>query len=361
MTAPDVSIVIPVYNAARHLGETLDSILGQTGTSIEVICVDDGSTDDGPAILQAYEKRDPRVRVLRQTNSGSSQARNLGLSRASGSWICFVDADDLMAPDALSLLARASRTDADIVYFDHLRFSSRVPSVTPSSSVSERTFNADDIRKLQSDCINRFASNTPLIPHTVLPTPWAKIYRRDFLVGHGLRFRTDLHLEEDVLFNLEALSYCERAVHINAVVYLYRVSVSSMSHHFDPDLVANVRQSLTAYRDVIARRYPDREDIRTLYRYRVLWDLLYCVVLGPIHIGNPAGYGERRGQFLALVDDPLFAGALRSLSTTRFEIRQSVLATLVRHRMFWLLDILGRTSGRLRGWASTDGNGDDDA
>ena len=358
MTDSDVTIVIPIYNAASHLAETLDSILTQEGASIDVVCVDDGSTDGSPAILPTYERRDPRLTVLHQANSGSSAARNLGLSQASGAWVCFVDADDLLAPGALSLLTKALRTEADIVYFDHLRFSTQVPSVRASASMPTRTFDGDDIRKLQSDCINRFASNTPLIPDTVLPTPWAKIYRREFLIEHDLCFRSGLHLEEDVLFNFEALSYCERAVYIGAVLYLYRVSIASMSHHFDPSLVSSVRRSLAAFQDVITRRYPDRDDIHSLYRYRVLWDLLYCVVLGPIHIDNPGRYQVRRRQFLTLIDDPLFADALCSLSTTRFKLRQSVLATLIKHRMFWFLDVLGRTSGRLRSRTSTctDGN-----
>ena len=94
-----ISLVIPIYNTKAYLKDCLDSVLAQTLPDLQIILVDDGSTDGSPAIAQAYAKQDKRIEVYRQTHAGQSAARNLGLTYAKGEYIAFVDADDTLAPD----------------------------------------------------------------------------------------------------------------------------------------------------------------------------------------------------------------------------------------------------------------------
>lgn len=103
---PRFSIIIPVYNIAPYLHECFDSILTQTFTDWEAICVDDGSTDGGGDILDEYAAKDPRFRVFHQPNAGVSAARNLGLDVATGDWIYFVDGDDALATDVLEVYSK---------------------------------------------------------------------------------------------------------------------------------------------------------------------------------------------------------------------------------------------------------------
>lgn len=113
---PEISVIIPVYNTARFLSACLDSVLDQTFADTEIICVDDGSTDDSLQILRRYEKRDGRVKVLTQRNARQGAARNRGLEIAAGRYVMFVDSDDWLDNDALEILCRrAAADDADIV------------------------------------------------------------------------------------------------------------------------------------------------------------------------------------------------------------------------------------------------------
>ena len=113
---PEISVIIPVYNTARFLSACLDSVLDQTFADTEIICVDDGSTDDSLQILRRYEKRDGRVKVLTQRNARQGAARNRGLEIAAGRYVMFVDSDDWLDNDALEVLCRrAAADDADIV------------------------------------------------------------------------------------------------------------------------------------------------------------------------------------------------------------------------------------------------------
>ena len=96
-----VSVILPVYNASDYLHQCMDSIVGQTLKDIEIICVDDGSTDNSLDILKEYEQKDKRVKVIQQKNAGAGAARNNGLSIATGEYLSFLDSDDFFEPDML--------------------------------------------------------------------------------------------------------------------------------------------------------------------------------------------------------------------------------------------------------------------
>ena len=99
--SPKFSIIIPAYNVAPYLRESLDSVLAQTHTNWEAICVDDGSSDGSGEILDEYAARDPRFKIVHQINEGVARAREVGLSAANGEWICWIDADDKVDPEFL--------------------------------------------------------------------------------------------------------------------------------------------------------------------------------------------------------------------------------------------------------------------
>ena len=111
-----VSVIIPIYNACRYIRPTLDSVISQTLTDIEIICVDDGSTDTSLDMIKIYQKMDSRIRIITKTNGGPALARNNGLARARGEYLAFLDADDFYEIDMLEkMYARAKVDDLDIV------------------------------------------------------------------------------------------------------------------------------------------------------------------------------------------------------------------------------------------------------
>lgn len=115
MNPPQISVIIPVFNVEKFLPQCLDSVTGQTFADIEIICIDDGSTDKSPEILSRYADRDPRIRIISRTNGGLSAARNAGLKIARGKYIFFIDSDDWIEPNTLEkLFAAAENTGADL-------------------------------------------------------------------------------------------------------------------------------------------------------------------------------------------------------------------------------------------------------
>lgn len=122
-TEPDVTVVIPVYNSESWLDDCLSSVLAQTGPSLEVVCIDDGSTDSSSEVLDRYARLDPRVTVVHQPNSGQSVARNRGLDEARGRYVVFLDSDDFWPSDSLAtLVADADADSLDMLLFDCFSF-----------------------------------------------------------------------------------------------------------------------------------------------------------------------------------------------------------------------------------------------
>lgn len=120
---PEFSVIVPVYNVAAYLPRCLDSLLAQTFEDYEVIVVNDGSTDESPAILREYEKKDPRIHGISQANGGLSAARNTGILAAQGQYFCFVDSDDFVEKDLLAAGHQClSQTNADFISFDYYQY-----------------------------------------------------------------------------------------------------------------------------------------------------------------------------------------------------------------------------------------------
>ncbi len=148
--APEVSVIIPVYNSEKYLGECLESVLAQTLKQIEIICVDDGSQDRSLTIISEYAERDARIQIVRQAHKGVSAARNTGIRKACGKYLYFMDCDDLLEPEALKLLyERAERDSLDITFFKMIIYE---PQQLIEKEPKRSTLPGDPILVVYSTC-----------------------------------------------------------------------------------------------------------------------------------------------------------------------------------------------------------------
>lgn len=202
-----ISVIIPVYNVEPYLRQCLDSVVGQSYGELEIILVDDGSTDSSGEICREYARRDSRIRVIRQNNAGQSAARNAGLDMASGKYVCFVDSDDLIATDMMEkLLAQAE--GCDIVMCDRVKFS-QVPEFTGGGGVNRYEKEAF-LRKIYE--APRFIAL------------WGKLLRRelfsDFRIREGIIYEDEDALPQ-LIWRADKIAYLQRPL------YGYRVRPGS--------------------------------------------------------------------------------------------------------------------------------------
>lgn len=206
---PAVSVIIPVYNAGRRLQGCLDSVLRQRFSDIEVILVDDGSTDGSGKVCDETAAADGRVKVLHQENRGPGAARNAGMAAATARWICFVDADDVVGEDYVSSLLSADPKEGDLVITGMLNSfpDGRPSSVNYSFDKSER---ASDPTYLISkyNLLN-------------IGFPGAKLFDRELVEAEGLAFDTSIFFHEDHIFCLQYLLRCKGVCLVEGTPYTY--------------------------------------------------------------------------------------------------------------------------------------------
>jgi glycosyltransferase involved in cell wall biosynthesis len=208
-------VIVPAYNAEQDMENCLRMLRTQSLDDIEILCVDDGSTDGTARLIHGAAARDRRVRALHQANTGVSAARNTGIDKAQGDYVTFVDTDDELLPHALERLWQAAQgtSSADIVTADHHTVCPNGTKRTLSCPVEA---SREDIMGALVRCDGRYNA------------VWNKLYRRGFLLACGLRMPDGMRVGEDVLFNLCAFFRAERWAHVPEPLYLYRLHPGSV-------------------------------------------------------------------------------------------------------------------------------------
>ena len=215
-----ISVIIPVYNTEAHLNACLDGVLSQNIPNLEVICVDDGSTDRSLEVLREYAARDPRVVVLTQKNSFAGVARNHGLEVARGEYVAFLDSDDQFLPGALEgLYAQAKEHDLDVI---KAGFSYVEPGGEPYTTLYSTL---SCIGKGQAKRVMRF-TDLPLRLLQVPDVPWNGLYRRAFLEQNHIHFN-NLRCINDHSFWIACLIHAPRLMVTHTPVACYRVEQST--------------------------------------------------------------------------------------------------------------------------------------
>lgn len=213
-----VSVIIPVYNVERYLRQCLDSLRAQTLKDIEIICVDDGSTDKSVAILAEYAARDSRIRVIRQDNKGAGAARNLGLTKASGAYVIWLDGDDYFSHGLLEhLYTAAEQHQADICACNFSRFTPDGMMIPCKGVHMEYLPEGKTVFNYQ-DCPER-------ILNVVNPTPWNKLYRTDFVRRNGLKYE-EISSTNDITFAAVSVAYAARIAVVQESLIQYRIGHS---------------------------------------------------------------------------------------------------------------------------------------
>ena len=347
--APLITFIIPVYKALPWLERSLSSILNaekKAPLPIEILICDDASPDDTGRLVDRLAESDPRIIPLHNEKNGSvCYSRNRCLDLAKGKWICFVDQDDVLDENAFEVFAKTFDEESQIIYYGFEDFYDGSPiPMGDGNPEASRVFTGEEIKKLQWDCLCRYKDSKPLISYRLLPVPWGKLYRREFLNEYGVRFREGLHREEDIGFNLTALAHCTHVKSCPYPLYHYRRSLDTQSHTYRPEIRRETDETLAWYREIIAEHYPDDPRMEELYRFRELWGTLYNVALGCGHADNPKPYRERKQDFRALFGSGTLDAkkALDPKMIRRLDPLHRILATLTRRKMFGAIWLLGK-------------------
>lgn len=251
-----VSVLVPVYNVAGYLRACMDSIAAQDLADMEILCINDGSTDESLEILREYERKDSRVRIIDKPNTGYGNSMNLGLREAKGEYVGIVESDDFIEPDMFSCLYKAAMdNDADVVKSDfwiHVHGHDEYYSILLEPNWYEKVINTRDTFLI-------FERN---------PSIWSNLYRRQFLLDHDIWFtETPGASFQDIAFRVKVFACAERAYFLPKAFYHYRRDNEQASVRGDGKLFC-VREEYAEAERFLKKR----EDWETIYQY-LIWKL----------------------------------------------------------------------------------------
>ena len=269
----DVSVIIPVYNSEKYIADILDDLIKQTYENFEVIVINDGSQDGSQKILEEYEKKDDRIRVLEVMNAGVSKARNLGISIAKGEYIRFIDADDRINEDSLKYMMDIVKDNPtiDIV-------------IGTFRSIPEMNYYYGEYLKPGKHTLEEisvdFLHNVKSFYYGVV---WNKLYKRSFISKHNLLFDENLIWCEDFIFNLQYFNCCEcfYTLPLDKIVYDYIQHEGSATKSIQsmPDEKSHVIEKINLYREKEAKKFFDRAGLSDVFEIEWKYSFLFLELM----------------------------------------------------------------------------------
>lgn len=263
---PLISVIVPVWNGEKYLAECVESIVSQSLEDMEIILVDDGSTDGTWSMMERLAGKDERIRILHQENAGVSEARNAGIDMSRGRYIRFVDADDILPPDSMRILAeKAQESDCDLVLAAYTEVLGHRRYHRDLGKCEDVVDNGEFLRRLER------LSNS--FYYGVL---WNKLFKGEIIRERRIRFVSGLNWGEDFAFVMGYLAHAERIRYTTALVYDYRRNPKGavMRQFFH-----TIRHPIEGMKDrwLIYKTYRELYKARGQYeKYRrVLWRYLF--------------------------------------------------------------------------------------
>jgi glycosyltransferase involved in cell wall biosynthesis len=213
---PSVSIVVPVYNVEKYLRQCLDSIINQSLTNIEIICVNDGSTDNSLTILQEYADKDSRIRIIDKPNSGYGHSMNIGIQQCLGEYIGIVESDDFTKSEMFETLYKtAIENDLDVARCNFFTFKQKDSSI---KKINSCTIEINTLINPQDD----------LFPFLQWPSVWANIYKRSFIQQNNLKFlETPGASYQDTSFSFKVYACAQKMMLVPEPLIYYRIHAES--------------------------------------------------------------------------------------------------------------------------------------
>ena len=264
-----VSVIVPVYNVEKYLRQCLDSIVGQTLKDIEIICVDDGSTDSSRQILEEYEKKDKRIKIISQMNKGAGAARNNGLSVAQGKYLSFLDSDDFFESDMLeSAYKKAEEDKADFVVFKSDQY------YTEENRYAEVPWTLRE-KEIPPYTPFNHRQMTDNIFKVFVGWAWDKLYNKEFVLNNHLLFQ-EQRTSNDLLFVFSAVAIAKRISVVKKVLAHQRRDAKDSLSKTRENSWACFYNALTALRDRMVEEGLYKEVEKDFINYALhfsLWNI----------------------------------------------------------------------------------------
>ncbi len=331
---PKVSVIIPVYNVEQYLDRCINSIIHQTYANLEIILVDDGSTDTSGYMCDEWKQKDSRISIIHKENAGLGFARNSGLEIITGDYVSFVDSDDYIKLDAYEkLIKRLKESNADVCYFgcdydDH-----------GDITVGSQKFPLEVYDKKQIDELLLPISFGKSIQKKAdkygIGSVCCGIYRSRLFSNLGLRFGSEREvLCEDILFTSELLTSVESVAFVNENFYYYCYNGSSLTHSFRKDRFEKSQKFYILQIDLIREKGLSRKCLDRA-KNSFLINIIVCLKQELSH--NSLNYCKSKETILVISNNELFRKIYESSNIRELNIKKQLLFFCLYHRLAYIV------------------------
>lgn len=328
MNEVKITVIIPCYNVQNYVGQCLESIVSQNYRHLEIICINDGSTDDTLSVLNTYAANDSRIIIIDQENQGLSETRNNGIRIATGEFLMFVDSDDWVCQDYFISFTSRMYGDVDLVAASYRReFSNQ--GIDRDLKI-EGSYSADFFQRRLIGLIDQELAD-PSQADSIVPI-WSKLYKLSIIQKYDISFEDikKIGTAEDLLFNLSYSQYCRDVLIINQPLYHYRKTDSSS---FTSTYKSGLFQQWKRLFEHI-QLYCNTPDKAKAYQNRIA---LSIIGLGLTELRNPLGCKAIVSNLKLFLCDPLYKKSFSQLDMRYLPLHWKVFFFLAKHRFSGLL------------------------
>ncbi len=339
--APLISIVIPVYNAARIIEKCVKSLISQTFNDLEILLVNNGSTDNSLDVCQKLVEKDSRIKIINIAEKGVSVARNKGLEAASGKYISFVDADDWIDSNVCELFANLNAEhDYELFCYSAQYHKKKKTTISYLFNKDIELLSQNQKEELQ---IKVFAPQAPIFSYKMntrfAGSAWGKFYKREILLKNNLRFSTETIISEDVLFNTLSLDYFHRIGYTKQCFYHYEQSEYSAQNRYRPNsdkyfifIIEKIQEWLrNTAKD---QRFVDAANCLFVhYLFGILKEDLF-------HRDNKISLKKRYAGIKKLLCQEKYSDLLKMTDDNYFSLSESLLIFLMRKKFYRITSLL---------------------
>lgn len=341
-----VSVIIPIYNVIDYLEECLQSIINQTYENIEIILIDDGSTDGSEKLCDLYAKKDKRIKVIHQRNKGLPGARNSGLDVSNGKWILFVDADDWLVKNAIELVLDGIDESTDIVLFELKKTIKFEENVYEKVKI-RRILSSEDIKFLLNDSFNPMYKKKKSVSRDKV-SACSKIYNANFINKNKLFFYEDVKVHEDIPYAIKVYSKTQNVVYIDASIYRYRYNPMSITNSYRPNYPEELAQLLNRL-ECIAYELEEVNEGLLMLNNRKIASTIYLLFKCCCHKDNLKNYSSRKKEYENWCKKMYIQNILENIDISEYQCLKKILTVLLKINIFWVLDFTIKLYGVLKG------------
>lgn len=325
-----ISVIIPVFNVEKYLKQCVDSVINQSYKELEILLIDDGSTDKSGTICDEYQHKDNRIKVFHKNNEGLGYTRNFGIKHSSGDYVMFLDSDDFISIDFVEKLVN-DLENVDLIKSGYIRFDENNRE-TNTSYKDEKYITKNRIREFNSLILGSLPDRSDSLEMGVT----ASLYRCDIIKNHSVQFPSERELiSEDLIFNMEFLKYAKKIKTVSYNGYHYRYNTNSLTRRYNP-----ARFELCKKFYLFVNTLIDKNDLDSGAKIRFK-KMFFIYIRGCIEQEHPTISKKSKKEILTKIkemcNDDVVTECINNYPVNKLKFKQKIFILLIKNRRYNLI------------------------